>query len=193
MTGRRLVLVPALLLLGACAANPGPVPDWWATGPADPVREARRAEASRTDAPPEAEPSPLERLVALRERVVQTVREAMGTRYQLGGRGEDGDGFDCSGLIQHAYARIGVALPRRSVDQAREGRAVARDPDRLAPGDILTFAERGRRVTHVGMYVGDGRFIHSASRGVRVSLLSRNDPDGRWWLRRWVGVRRIVE
>lgn len=182
MSRRRLLLVPALLLLGACAGNPAPVAEWWPTGSRDPLRDPA---ATTLDA--------LDALAALRERVVRTVREAMGTRYRLGGRGEDGDGFDCSGLIQYAYARVGITLPRRSEDQARQGRAVERAPERLEPGDILTFANRGRRVSHVGMYVGDGRFIHSASRGVRMSVLSPEDPDGRWWLRRWIGVRRIVE
>ena len=61
------------------------------------------------------------------------------------------------------------------------------------PGDLLTFSNRGGRVTHVGMYLGEGRFIHSATRGVQVSALSDDDPYGRWWYQRWVGARRILE
>lgn len=126
--------------------------------------------------------------------VIRIAEGEIGTRYQLGGTGEAGDGFDCSGLIQYAYSRIGIALPRRSVDQAREGREVGKDADELRPGDILTFSTSGgRRVTHVGLYTGDGRFIHSASKGVQVSQLSEDDPNGRWWMRRWVGSRRIVD
>ena len=124
--------------------------------------------------------------------VVETANEAIGTRYRLGGAG-DGDGFDCSGLIQYAYGQQGVELPRRSVDQARAGREIGKDRDELRPGDILTFAQSGNRISHVGLYIGDGRFIHSASRGVRVSVLDQDDPDGRYWLRRWVGSRRILE
>ena len=126
------------------------------------------------------------------ESVVATANEAIGTRYRLGGAGE-GDGFDCSGLIQYAYAKEGIELPRRSVDQARAGREVGTDPESLRPGDILTFAQSGTRITHVGLYVGDGRFIHSASRGVRVSVLDQSDPDGRYWMRRWIGSRRILD
>jgi cell wall-associated NlpC family hydrolase len=63
----------------------------------------------------------------------------------------------------------------------------------LLPGDLLTFSNRGGPVTHVGLYIGERRFIHSATRGVQVSLLSQDDPYGRWWYVRWVGVRRIVE
>jgi cell wall-associated NlpC family hydrolase len=70
---------------------------------------------------------------------------------------------------------------------------VSKNPTRLLPGDLLTFSNRGGPVTHVGLYVGNGRFIHSATRGVQVSVLSVDDPYGRWWWKRWVGVRRIVE
>jgi cell wall-associated NlpC family hydrolase len=64
--------------------------------------------------------------------------------------------------------------------------------DALLPGDILTFSNNGGRVTHVGLYLGDGRFIHSASDGVQISLLSPDDVYGRWWWRRWVGARRVA-
>ncbi len=130
---------------------------------------------------------------ALADSVIATATEAMGRPYRYGGTGEDGGGFDCSGLIQYAYGQHGVTLPRRSVDQAREGREVSKKVDALAPGDLLTFANRGKTVTHVGLYLGDGLFVHSASRGVQVSTLSDDDPYGRWWYQRWVGVRRIVE
>ncbi|MBA3344964.1 MAG: C40 family peptidase [Gemmatimonadales bacterium] len=129
---------------------------------------------------------------ALADSVIATAAEAMGRPYRYGGTGENGGGFDCSGLIQYAYGRHGVELPRRSVEQAREGKAVRKKLDALAPGDLLTFSNRGKTVTHVGMYIGEGRFIHSATRGVQVSALSAEDPYGRWWYKRWVGVRRIV-
>jgi cell wall-associated NlpC family hydrolase len=126
--------------------------------------------------------------------VIRIAEGEIGTRYQLGGKGEAGDGFDCSGLIQYAYARYGIELPRRSADQALRGRELGRDANELRAGDILTFSTGGgRRVTHVGLYMGDGRFIHSASRGVQVSRLDPEDRYGRWWHRRWVGTRRIIE
>lgn len=124
--------------------------------------------------------------------VIEIAQEQLGTRYQYGGEGQAGDGFDCSGLIQYAYGQAGIALPRRSVDQARAGIAVERSERALQAGDILTFAQSGRRVSHVGLYLGDGRFIHSASKGVQISRLGTDDPNGAWWYRRWVGVRRIV-
>jgi len=124
--------------------------------------------------------------------IIATATEAMGRPYTFGGTGAGGEGFDCSGLIQYAYGKHGIALPRRSTDQAREGRKIDRELKRLASADVLTFSNRGGQVTHVGLYIGDGRFIHSATRGVQVSTLSPEDPYGRWWYKRWVGVRRIV-
>jgi len=125
--------------------------------------------------------------------VVTRALEEMGQPYVWGGTGDGSGGFDCSGLIYFAYEQQGIRIPRTSASQAKAGVAIRRDQDALLPGDILTFAERGDQVTHVGLYVGEGRFIHSASKGVRLSRLAEDDPDGRWWLRRWVGVRRIVE
>ena len=129
----------------------------------------------------------------LADAVIATATEVMGRPYEYGGTGDDGGGFDCSGLIQYAYGRHGITLPRRSVDQAREGTAIEKSYDALRPGDVLTFSNSGGPVTHVGLYIGEGKFIHSATRGVQVSVLSGDDPYGRWWYVRWVGVRRIVE
>ena len=124
--------------------------------------------------------------------VVSTALSAMGTPYRWGGT--DLDGFDCSGLIQYAYAQHGVTLPRTSVEQAQAGSEAGRNLDQLLPGDILTFAaEPGGSVAHVGLYLGDGRFIHSANGGVQTSRLSADDSSGKWWWARWVGARRVLE
>lgn len=123
--------------------------------------------------------------------VVETALEALGTPYAWGGSADNG--FDCSGLIQYAYGRHGVSLPRRSRDQAQVGEAVPALVDALRAGDILAFsAEPGGGVAHVGLYVGDGLFIHSARDGVRVSALSHEDPEGGHWLARWVSARRLL-
>lgn len=128
---------------------------------------------------------------ALAVGVVETALDVMGTPYQWGGT--DGNGFDCSGLVQYAYGEHGISLPRVSREQARVGSSVPRDLVLLAPGDILAFsAVPGGQVTHVGLYVGQGRFIHSSSRGVVLSELAPSDVDGGWWWRRWTGVRRVL-
>jgi len=122
--------------------------------------------------------------------VAEAALAAMGTPYRWGGT--DGNGYDCSGLIQWAYGEHGILLPRTSRDQSRTGTAVDRSVAALRPADILAFSESGGGVTHVGLYVGDGNFIHSSSTGVRLSSLAADDPDSRWWQARWVGARRIL-
>lgn len=138
------------------------------------------------------QPEPQSPPATLADSVIATAVDAMGRPYEYGGTGENGEGFDCSGLIQYSYGKHGISLPRRSTDQAKEGRKVERALPKLKPGDLLTFSNRGGPVTHVGLYMGAGRFIHSATRGVQVSNLSAEDPYGRWWYQRWVGVRRIL-
>ncbi|MGH7583767.1 MAG: C40 family peptidase [Gemmatimonadales bacterium] len=125
--------------------------------------------------------------------VVGTALEEMGQPYVWGGTGNGAGGFDCSGLIEYTYSRQGIRIPRTAAGQAGAGVAIRRDRDDLLPGDILVFSDHGDQPTHVGLYVGDGRFIHSASRGVLLSRLADDDPEGHYWLHRWIGVRRIVE
>jgi peptidoglycan endopeptidase LytE len=124
--------------------------------------------------------------------VVETALGVMGTPYAWGG--SSANGFDCSGLIQYAFGAHGVALPRTSADQARQGEAVEKNLAALAPGDILTFSSGagGSQVSHVGLYLGGGEFIHSATNGVQKSVLSATDPYGKWWYARWLGARRVL-
>ena len=124
--------------------------------------------------------------------IVRTALAVLGTPYEWGGSAENG--FDCSGLIQYAYARHGIRLPRTSRDQATSGSIVTPVIEALQPGDILLFAaQAGGGVTHVGMYVGERTFIHSSNTGVKLSRLEAQDSDGAWWVARWVGARRVVQ
>ena len=126
-------------------------------------------------------------------RVVETALEVMGEPYRWGGNSSDA-GFDCSGLVWYAYRSHGVDVPRVSRRQARVGRRVPPERARLRPGDILLFGDGPERVTHVGLYVGEARFIHSTtSGGVTVSSLDpAADAYEGWWVERWVGARRVV-
>ena len=123
--------------------------------------------------------------------VVRTAIDAMGTPYQWGGTSENG--FDCSGLILYAYGQHGIILPRVSRDQMRQGIAVGASVNELRPGDLLGFSVEGRGVSHIGLYVGDGQFIHSSAQGVVLASLIATDPNSVYWQRRWVAARRIVE
>ncbi len=167
--------------------GPPPQPAFTEVKPAGPVPGQPEVRAHLVDAG--ASSGVADRLSG----VVAAATAAMGTPYVWGGTGNADGGFDCSGLIQYAYGTQGITLPRVSRDQAKVGRKIGKKLDGLRPGDILSFSTRGGPVTHVGLYVGGGQFIHSASRGVQLSRLSADDPYGRWWYKRWVGVRRVLE
>jgi cell wall-associated NlpC family hydrolase len=110
--------------------------------------------------------------------------EMVGTPYRLGG--ETPRGFDCSGLVHYAYGQAGVSVPRLTREQYKGSRRVSLD--QLQPGDLVFFRIRGGRLSHVGIYAGDGRFIHAPSRGKRVRYARLDNP---YWRKRWVGAGRF--
>jgi cell wall-associated NlpC family hydrolase len=108
----------------------------------------------------------------LRDGIVQTAKRFVGLPYRWGGTSPE-KGFDCSGLTTAVYQLNGLDLPRSSAEQFRVGTVVIGDG--LNKGDLVFFAvSGGRRVSHVGIYTGDGRFVHAPGRGkaVREDLLS---------------------
>ena len=111
-------------------------------------------------------------------KVIAHARSLTGTPYLWGGK--TAGGIDCSGLLQTSYATVGVRLPRDADMQSSVGRLVATRwfRDGLLPGDLLFFlhAKRGH-VHHVAMYLGDGKFIQAASKGVAVRSLKQGDAD----------------
>jgi cell wall-associated NlpC family hydrolase len=110
----------------------------------------------------------------------------LGTPYRWGGD-RPGLGFDCSGLVQWSYGRVGINLPRVVRDQIRKGRSI--DVRDLEPGDLVFFKIQGNRTSHVGIYVGDGGFVHAprAGKGVRVDRLGDS-----YWRKRLIDSRRII-
>lgn len=113
----------------------------------------------------------------------------VGTPYRFGGASPEG-GFDCSGLVQFVFADVaGIRLPRTTREQIDMPAAeVARDD--LMPGDLVFFNTLGGRVSHIGIYVGEDRFVHAPSRGGTVRL---DRLDSRYWSRFYVGARRIIQ
>ncbi len=123
----------------------------------------------------------------LRSELVQTARNFIGIPYKWGGDSQR-EGFDCSGLTMTVYQLNGLDLPRTSRQQWQTGTAVRRRE--LARGDLVFFATSGgKRVSHVGIYVGKNRFIHAPGRGkyIRVASLSSG-----YYRKRFLGGRRYL-
>jgi uncharacterized protein YfaT (DUF1175 family) len=127
----------------------------------------------------------------LRDSLVTVARAQIGTRYVFGGTTPKG--FDCSGLVRYVMAALKVELPRTAAQQARIGDEVSTDPSSLRPGDLLTFGRRGKSggISHIGIYVGEGRYVHASSVAGRV-IESDLNRTGSPLIKAWRGVRRIV-
>ena len=111
----------------------------------------------------------------------------VGVPYQRGGTAFE-QGVDCSGFVQVTFwESAGIRLPRRAVEQAQATQAI--DPGALEPGDLVFFNTQGQPYSHVGIYVGQGRFIHSPRTGAQVRLERLDD---RYWRTRFDGARRVI-
>ena len=147
-----------------------------------------------TSAPPaiaqEAAPAATEsRVDAFFSRANDLVLNAMGFMgipYKWGGTTPD-TGFDCSGFVQFVFRQAtGLILPRSSFDQVRHGISIAREE--LQPGDLVFFNTMRAQFSHVGIYVGENRFIHAPSRGKTVEIV---DITSAYWQNRYNGARRL--
>lgn len=125
---------------------------------------------------------------AVRDSLVAMARAQIGKPYRFGGRSPD-RGFDCSGLVQYLMASLQREVPRTAAQQAAVGLEVERDTSRLRPGDLLTFGS-GRRTSHVGIYIGNGRYVHASSVAGRVveSPITRRAER----VKPWRGARRVI-
>lgn len=111
----------------------------------------------------------------------------VGVDYRYGGETPD-RGLDCSGLIRYVFQQAtGVTLPRTSHELARIGARVPRSE--LAPGDLVFFNTRRSAFSHVGIYLGDGQFIHAPSRGGEVGVAQLSSS---YWRKRYDGARRLI-
>lgn len=156
----------AALLLAACAA---PMPQ----GPISPPRTAR---------PPQGP------YHSVRNDMTVLALSLLDSPYVWGGRGP-ATGFDCSGLVAHVYREGGgIEVQGTAADLGRQSRPIA--PEALLPGDLVFFNTLGRRHSHVGIYVGDGRFVHASNprTGVRLDRLSN-----RYYAQRFEGAHRLLD
>jgi peptidoglycan DL-endopeptidase LytE len=123
----------------------------------------------------------------LRFRLVKAGFEMLGVRYRRSGGSEE-SGFDCSGLVKSLFSKFDIDLPRSSREQFLQGEKVERD--KLEAGDLVFFSSGGKRPTHVGIYVGDNKFIHAALKARQVIV---SDLNKIWYTMRYLGARRVLE
>ncbi len=133
----------------------------------------------------------LDRAVAARDRASELVFNAMGflgVPYRRGGNSVETGGFDCSGFVRAMYEQtVGLLLPRRAKEQAAA--TITIDRQDLKPGDLVFFNTMRNAFSHVGIYVGDNKFIHSPKPGAQVRV---EDMGMSYWARRFNGARRVT-
>lgn len=165
---RRRSLWLGVAMLAGCAGTPGP-------SPAPPSPAPRQGDASRTSEP-------------WRNDVALYAMGLLDTRYRWGGRGP-ATGFDCSGLVSHVFQEaIGVRVQGTSAELGKKARPVSAQT--LLPGDLVFFNTLGARHSHVGVYVGNGRFVHASNprTGVRIDQLSN-----RYYAQRFEGAGTLLD
>jgi cell wall-associated NlpC family hydrolase len=144
------------------------------------------AAAMELELPAEAVGTPVTPADGKVSSVLQKALALLGTPYRWGGT-DPNKGFDCSGLVGYVFRNaLGIELPRVSRDMARNGELVT-DRAQLAAGDLVFFGRKGR-VNHVGIYLGDGRFVHAPSRGKDVTVSELNTG---YWAGRFMQARRV--
>lgn len=153
------------------------------------------ARADEPDAAPQESAPLVDRVVdrasASVAGIQQTLEKALdlvGIRYRRGGTSPE-TGFDCSGFVGHVFREsLGLALPRDAKQISKAGETV--EPKDLQPGDLVFFNTMRRAFSHVGIYLGDDRFVHSPRSGGVVRVESMNDS---YWRRRFNGARRVAD
>ncbi|WP_090543811.1 C40 family peptidase [Paraburkholderia caballeronis] len=118
--------------------------------------------------------------------VVVGALNMIGVRYRWGGNSPD-SGLDCSGFVRYVFQdTLGLALPRRAEEMSRVGEKVRMSE--LKPGDLVFFNTMRRTFSHVGIYIGDNKFVHSPSTGSTIRV---DDLDDGYWEKRFTGARRV--
>lgn len=150
---------------------------------------SRRAETN-TPLPTGRYPGSISTSSATAARVLNTADDYVGVRYVYGGTSPV-TGFDCSGFVQYVFGKHGVALPRTSRQQAQVGAALAPDWRAVTAGDLVMFSEGGP-ISHVAIYAGSNRIIHSSSSGGGVRFDDLSTQRGEWFVDHMVAARRVT-
>jgi cell wall-associated NlpC family hydrolase len=116
--------------------------------------------------------------------VIDIAEKLKGKPYRYGG--VTPKGFDCSGFVQYAYRKAGMSIPRTTRDQYRVSQRLPLE--KAKPGDLLFFKIDSRKLSHVGLYAGNGRFIHASTAKKRVADALLHNP---YWRNRLIGIGRI--
>lgn len=123
----------------------------------------------------------------VRQRVTSTATALLGTPYKFGGTTPAG--FDCTGYVQYVFRKAaGLSLPRTSIDQIQSGEPLR--PTEAQPGDLVYFRIDGEKNLHLGIYLGEGRFIHAPSSGGVVNVQSMG---AEYWRARFLGARQVLD
>ncbi|MBM3115680.1 C40 family peptidase [Jeongeupia naejangsanensis] len=166
--------IPAALFVSACLSALLPT----ARADEPPADTGSWSKSSKDDAG--------DNQAAAQELLLQAM-SLIGVRYSWGGNTPE-EGLDCSGFIRYVFQNsLNITLPRTSLSMSQTGKSI--DKEDLKPGDLVFFNTLGRAFSHVGIYLGDNRFIHSprAGKSVEVSNIQQS-----YWQQRWNGARRIA-
>jgi len=121
------------------------------------------------------------------KRLVHSAMGFLGVPYVRGGNNVE-QGFDCSGFTRYIFEKsVGLVLPRRAEEQARLANLLSIPREQLKPGDLVFFNTMRRTFSHVGIYLGDGKFIHAPRAGAVVRVEDMRDA---YWSKRFTGARR---
>jgi len=165
----------------AAAVPPAGTPAATAATPAEPVSRFLQEQGLLP------QPTMLDQVRDKASKLVLSAMNFLGVRYKYGGTSMV-NGFDCSGFTRHIFENsIGLVLPRRADEQARSRSLLSIKKDDLKPGDLVFFNTMRATFSHVGIYVGDGKFVHAPRTGAAIRV---DDMREAYWSKRFTGARR---
>jgi len=168
-------------------------PDAWRPPTEAELAELARASKAADTASPAVAESPVVAAAkdpskeneSIKDRLLRVAQRMLAVPYRFGGTTLWG--LDCSGFVQKAFAFLDLGLPRTAREQFREGAKVAKAD--LSPGDLVFFRTYAKYPSHVGIYLGDNRFVHASSRERKVTVESLDTP---YYVKRYIGAKRLL-